>query len=93
VAKTHRWVTVIILGGPPQEVAVVCWRPLGGGPFSKMPLAHVARGVYTVTIPEDIMKADMEYYVQAKVGGKLVVFPPTAPALNQSWKAGWFKTW
>jgi hypothetical protein len=75
--------TVTILGGQPEE-AVVCWRPLGVGQFAKTPLRHVARGVYAVTLPAEAAGADFEYYVQATVGGKPLVFPPTAPALNQT---------
>jgi hypothetical protein len=75
--------TAIILGPRPQE-AVVCWRPLGAGEFIRMPLVHVARGVYTVTLPADTLKSDIEYYVQATVGGKSIVFPPTAPTIGQT---------
>ncbi len=75
--------TVTILGGQPEE-AVVCWRPLGVGQFAKTPLRHVARGVYAATLPAEAAGDDFEYYVQATVGGKPLVFPPTAPALNQT---------
>lgn len=73
----------IILGGQPQD-AVVCWRPLGSGAFTKVPLAHLARGVYTVALPDEAVKTDFEYYVQATVDGTSLVFPPTAPAMNQT---------
>jgi hypothetical protein len=75
--------TVIILGTKPQA-AELCWRPLGGDAFSKMPLVHVARGVYAVQLPAETAKADFEYYVQATTDGKSLVFPPTAPAMNQT---------
>ncbi len=74
---------VTILGGQP-ETAAVYWRPLGTGDFTETPLAHVARGVYTATLPAEAVKADFEYYVRAMVGGKPLVFPATAPALAQS---------
>ena len=75
--------TVIVLGAKPQA-AELCWRPLGGDAMAKVPLAHVARGVYTVTLPAEAVKADFEYYVRAEAGGKSLVFPPTAPAMNQT---------
>lgn len=75
--------TVIVLGGKPQA-AELCWRSLGPGEYAKVPLRHVARGVYTVTLPPEAVKDDFEYYVRAVVGGRPLVFPPTAPSLNQT---------
>jgi hypothetical protein len=85
--------TVVILGFSDPGAALY-WRPLGTGQFAKVPLTHVARGVYTVTLPAEATKADFEYYVEAQRqvatrpdGSHLmghVRFPPTAPALNQT---------
>ncbi len=75
--------TVILLGMKPQELEVF-WRPLGTGPFSKMHIRHVVRGVYAVVIPAQSIQSDFEYYVQAKKGNKSLVFPTTAPMLNQT---------
>ena len=75
--------TVIILGARPAA-AELHWRPLGGNTFVKTPLVHVARGVYTVELPAEAVKADFEYFVQAEVDGKSLVFPPTAPVMNQT---------
>ena len=74
---------VTILGGQPTAAAVY-WRPLASGDFTETPLVHVARGVYSATLPAEAVKADFEYYVRATVGGKSLVFPATAPALAQS---------
>ncbi len=81
-------VTAIVLGAAPSEVTL-CWRPLGQGEYAKAPFAHVARGVWSVTLPAEAAKADLEYYVSAsaRAGTKDVgplVFPPTAPELNQT---------
>jgi hypothetical protein len=76
-------VKVIVLGVKP-DAADLYWRPLGAGAFAKTPLVHVARGVYTVALPAEAVKADFEYYVEAVSGGSKLVFPPTAPALNQT---------
>ena len=75
--------TVIVLGVKPQAMAVH-WRPLGTGEFAKVPLTHVARGVYTATLPVEAVKDDFEYNVEGNVGGQPLVFPPTAPAMNQT---------
>ena len=94
VAGEKLKLTAIVLGAapihgsrespPPRDVAVH-WRPLGAKTFSKVPLAHVARGVYAVVLPAEAVKADLEYYIEATVdGGTALKFPPTAPALNQT---------
>jgi hypothetical protein len=76
--------TEIVLGMTPTDAAVH-WRPLGGGPFAKAPLAHVARGVYRVTLPAEAAKADLEYYVQVAAGdGRELRFPAAAPSLCQT---------
>ena len=50
-----------------------------------IPLEHVARGVYTTTIPAGrIANNDVEYYVQAAVSGETIRFPATAPTMNQT---------
>ncbi len=74
---------VIVLGGKPQ-VAALHWRPLGTGEFAEVPLTHVARGVYAVSLPPEAVKDDFEYYVEAQIGGADLKFPPTAPRLNQT---------
>jgi len=85
--------TAIVLGAKPGHMAVF-WRPLGTGDFQKLVMEHVARGVFRVTLPAEATAADLEYYVQATIaeGGiipatgvpPLVMFPATAPRLNQT---------
>lgn len=83
VAGESLTLSVIILGMEP-ETAELSVRPLGSGAFVSNPLTHVARGVYRVTLPAPSIESDFEYYVQAKRGDSSLVFPPTAPALNQT---------
>jgi hypothetical protein len=75
--------TAIVLGMEPAVVAIH-WRPLGGGPFAKSPLAHVARGVYRITLPAEAAKADLEYYVQVSGGDGRALRFPAAPSLCQT---------
>jgi hypothetical protein len=75
--------TVLVLGGEPNEAAL-CWRPLGPGPFARVPLAHVARGVYSAVLPAAAVKGDFEYYLEAAVAGQKLLWPATAPTINQS---------
>ena len=58
-------------------------RPLGGGEFVRTPMVCQGRGVYAAVV--DAPDADFEYYVEAVVdGGGRLVWPPTAPGLNQT---------
>ena len=75
--------TVIVLGAKPRAT-LLHWRPLGMGEFAQLPLQHVARGVYTVTLPAEAVKDDFEYYVSAAVGQQTVQFPPGGAALPQT---------
>jgi hypothetical protein len=85
--------TVMILGFGSRS-GDLYWRPLGKGDFARVPLTHIARGVYAVTLPAEATKADFEYYVEAEhrvatrldgspISGR-TRFPATAPAINQT---------
>ena len=59
------------------------WRPLNAEQYQKVPLTHVNRGVYKVTLP--LMQSDFEYYIEAESGsGQKLLFPATAPDINQT---------
>jgi hypothetical protein len=74
----------IVLGTTPKEVALH-WRRLGEGEFAAIPLPHVARGVYSGRLPLPTDASAVEYYVQAVGdGGTKLLFPATAPDLNQT---------
>jgi hypothetical protein len=77
---------VMLVNAGESAKAVLRWRPLGRGRFNQTPLEHVARGVYTVTLPAARFEAqDLEYYIAAKPSrGDTLVFPATAPRLNQT---------
>jgi len=76
---------VIILAQNQPEDAVLYWRPMGKGRYNKITLTHIARGVYSVKIPANKIKTDLEYYVKAiSTGGRQVSFPATAPNINQT---------
>ena len=74
---------VIVLDRQPAKTAVLFWRKLGRGGYKKVNLKHVARAVYSVTLPA--AKEDFEYYISARtVSGEDLVWPATAPEQNQS---------
>ncbi|MBN1421265.1 MAG: hypothetical protein JXP34_21000 [Planctomycetes bacterium] len=77
---------VLILSAKPVREAALSWRPMGEGEFASVPLAHVARGVYTVSFPEGGAKGEaIEYGIRvAFEGGEVVRFPATAPERNQT---------
>jgi hypothetical protein len=63
----------------------IFWRPIGKGDFAKVPLAHAGRRVYKAQLPPAPADAPaVEYYIQATCGGAPLVWPPTAPAMNQT---------
>jgi hypothetical protein len=72
---------IILAQNPPQEAALY-WREMGKGKYQVVPLQKVARSVYSVTLPA--LSADIEYYIKARTGEQDIVFPVTAPALNQT---------
>jgi hypothetical protein len=74
----------IILSEAPPRTATLRWRKLGERRFAAIPLTLVARGVYSVQLPDGV-KNDFEYYIQAEPErGRPVYFPATAPKLNQT---------
>jgi hypothetical protein len=83
VAGDKLTLTVVVLGIKPDSVELR-WRPLGPGKFATAPATHVARGVYTVALPAEAVKADFEYYVQAAAGSQTIQFPAPGAALPQT---------
>ena len=76
---------VIILSEAPPRDASLYWRTLGQGRFTKAPLFHVARGVYTAKLPSAASDSDLEYFVRVVPNqGEPVYFPATAPTMNQT---------
>jgi hypothetical protein len=78
----HSKLKVIILAQNPPQEALFYWRELGQGDFRAVPLRKLARSVYTVDVPA--MMTDIEYYLKARVGEQDLLFPSTAPELNQT---------
>jgi hypothetical protein len=59
---------------------------MGTGNYTMIALTHIARGVYSVTIPARQIKiTDLEYHIKVTVGdGRSLYFPATAPHINQT---------
>lgn len=76
----------ILLDQLPPRRFTLHYRPLGQGSFAVLELTHVARGVYRVQIPAPKPEvAAFEYFLQAETSaGRSLVFPATAPAINQT---------
>ena len=77
---------VTVLDGKPAREVTVHWRPLGSGQYAAVPARHVARGVWTATLPSQVAQTDtFEYYVTALTdGGKALHFPVGAPQATQT---------
>ena len=71
---------VRILGNP--DSVKFHYRSLGEGKYESQTLTHVARGVYALTLPPQ--PGDFEYYLEAQISAKKIVYPVTAPNLNQT---------
>lgn len=54
----------------------------GKGTHKSKQLTHIARGVYSLTLPPQ--PNDLEYYIQAQISTGNIVCPLTAPNLNQT---------
>ena len=74
---------VIIHDGKPPRSAELRYGSLGWGKYAVAPLRHVARGVYSVTLP--IASEDFEYHVRVvTASGKELFYPATAPGMNRT---------
>jgi hypothetical protein len=75
--------TILALAQEPVRQIAVHFRPLGNGEWKTSPATHVACAVHTVTLPA--APDDFEYYVTGEtVTGEKLVWPATAPAMNQT---------
>jgi hypothetical protein len=76
---------VIILSQKPTEDAALYWRTMGKSTYNRIPLKHIARGVYSVTIPAHKIKNDLEYYIRvSSAADQQATFPASAPNINQT---------
>ena len=71
---------VLIMDSPTS--ATLRYRSLGDGSYTKIPLTHVARSVYTVMIPAQT--DDFEYYIEAQTPIGNAMYPVSAPSINQT---------
>jgi hypothetical protein len=85
---------IIILGDPDPAKSALYWKPLGSDrKFEAIPLTHVARGVYRVVLPKRrIGGADLEWYAAAADKNGTVVWPASAPEINQTVLIRWAQT-
>jgi hypothetical protein len=79
-------IKAILLDQQPPRRFTVHYRPLGRGRFAALELTHVARGVYRGQIPAPEAEVTAwEYYLRAETSaGQRLVFPATAPSINQT---------
>jgi hypothetical protein len=75
---------VIILDNQKPKHADLYWRRLGGRQeYSAINLTHIARAVYSVSLP--LLTEDIEYHIKAiTADDKKLYFPATAPTMNQT---------
>jgi hypothetical protein len=74
---------IIALDNQPVKSLTVKVRPLGSASWQTVPSLHLARAVHEATLPP--AQDDFEYYITAETAaGQTLVWPATAPDLNQS---------
>ncbi|MEI6678235.1 MAG: malectin domain-containing carbohydrate-binding protein [Mariniphaga sp.] len=74
---------IILVGGTQPKTATLHWRTMGSGSFRRVPLEHIARSVYSVSLPAETN--DFEYYIETGgTNGTKLMWPATAPQLNQT---------
>jgi hypothetical protein len=74
---------IIALDRHATKSIVVRMRPLGKGEWKTIPATHLARAVWSATLPA--AADDFEYHVVAESGtGAKLTWPATAPELNQT---------
>ena len=74
---------IVALDAKPVKSVTVHVRPLGGGEWTVLPARHLARSIYEATLPA--ADADFEYHLVAvTAAGAELVWPATAPAMNQT---------
>jgi hypothetical protein len=74
---------IIALDKRPVKSVAVHFRPLGNGKWKTIMATHLARAVYVAKLPA--AQDDFEYYISAETaGGKRIVWPATAPEINQT---------
>lgn len=70
---------ILALDQQPVDGVTVHLRPLGKGAWLTIPAKHLARAVFEAKLPA--AQADFEYYITT---GKNLIWPATAPQLNQT---------
>ncbi len=76
---------IIIMAQNSLKDIALYFRPIGKGKYNRIAPTHIARGVYSVKIPANKIKTDLEYYVMVNsTDGQQVSFPATAPNINQT---------
>ena len=77
---------VIILARKKPEDAFLYYRPMGTDNYTMVSLTHIARSVYSVTIPaREIKNNDLEYHIKVTVDDDHnIYFPATAPQTDQT---------
>ncbi len=76
---------VIILSREKIIEPMLYWKPLAANSYSSMPLGHIARSTYRVTLNASALTADFEYYIQVntKADGPMY-YPAAAPKRNHT---------
>jgi len=73
---------IIVLDNERPSTSALYWRPLGGGDYRKVGLKHIGRAAYEAKLPP--ASGSFEYYVVAQTSRTRLIWPATAPRMNQT---------
>ena len=77
-------VHVLLMSNSPPTEATLWWKPMGKGELQKLDLRHRARGSYSAELPS-VTDWALEYHIKIRTAnGQRLVWPATAPAINQT---------
>jgi len=84
VGEDLRLKVIILTTAAPKDAALY-FRAIGKGNYNKIPLAHIARSVYSARIPAGKIETGLEYYIKVNTtDDQESTFPATAPDINQT---------
>jgi hypothetical protein len=83
-AGDQQEIRAFVLSGPKCTGVNLLWRSLGEGRFKRLAATHRARQAYRAALPA-ASRGTVEYYLEAVLeDGQKLLWPATAPAINQT---------
>lgn len=72
---------VIVLSSNENKAPILNYRELGTGQFKQLTMTTIKDNIFEITVPE-IYNKGLEYYISLNTSQKVLVYPCTAPEIN-----------